>query len=400
MFKDLISYIKDNLGVVSTPVALFVCMFFVGGYRLPHIFLYAGLIIGAFYVLLSNDKKIDKAWAILLAWIPLSIILADPDPVFQSWLRFGLFVVLYLSTSSIICSDRALRFRKQCFNIILCFCIVLSVGSFFAYFLGINLFVDKYEGGYIEDYLGSAGLFAGLCRHSMILGPVAGISTVALLFYYYRYRRYIFLILAVLSIMTTLFAASRTALYSAIFAFMTILYLNSYNKAVFLRKILTVLLVGLITFPIWNFALEGIDKKNNRPEAADVFDTRTVKMNARIDEVISSPIYGVGFSAIDPNGNDRYDRVEGTIEPGSSWLAVLSMTGIVGFLIVASLFYKSFQSSINSGEENLLYIGILAFFTLHMITEGYVFAGGSPISFVLWLTVANCYDCKYNNNPD
>lgn len=400
MFEDLKFYIKENLGLVSTPVSLFVCIFFVGGFRLPHIFLYAGLIIGALYLLLSKGLIFDKVWALLLLWIPCSIFLSEPDPVFQSWLRFGLFVVLYLSTSSIICSDRALLFRKQCLNIILIFCIILSIGSFFAYFLGINLFVDKYEGGYIEDYLGSAGHFAGLCRHSMILGPVAGIATVTLLFYYYRYKRYIFLILASLSIMTTLFAASRTALFSAIFGFVSILYFNSFNKTVFLKKMLTVLLVGLITYPIWNFALEGIEKKNNRPEAADVFDTRTVKMNARIDEIISSPIYGVGFSAIDPNGNDRYDRFDGTIEPGSSWLAILSMTGIIGFLIVVNLFYKSYQSSVISGEENLLYLGILAFFTLHMIAEGYVFAGGSPISFVLWLTVANCYDSRYNNNFD
>ena len=73
-------------------------------------------------------------------------------------------------------------------------------------------------------------------------------------------------------------------------------------------------------------------------------------------------------------------------------VALLSMTGLFGSLgfamlaanVVSSLFTS--MSAVPRGYKDVLR-GWVAFFSVHLIIEGYIFACGSLLCFLFWLTV-------------
>ena len=387
---NLFKSIKSNLGWISTPVSLIVAIYFVGGLEIPSIPLYLVLGLSAMYMLLISRAHFEISFLLLLLYLPITSLLARPDPVFNSWLRYGLFSVLFITTSGLVQSPAARKFRKESLTVLCWICVILSLGSFVAYFLGINLFVDRYTDQFYDEYVAN-GHFSGLCNHSMVLGPVAGVATTYLSYLAFYYKKWWIWLFAAMCASAALFAASRAAVGAALVGVVAIIYFTAKRKNQFIGRVLIIVLVGLITFPIWNSALDGIENKQNRTNVEGVFDSRTTKIEARLDEFASSPIYGVGFSAIDPHGKDSFNIVSGSVEPGTSWLAVLSMTGLIGFILVVSIFFKSFKNA-KQDISNIWPIGILSFFIVHMLAEGYVFAAGNPMTYLLWITVGHCFD--------
>ena len=145
--------------------------------------------------------------------------------------------------------------------------------------------------------------------------------------------------------------------------------------------------IAMLTFPLWEGAAEGIINKqeaNNQIEGN--YGSRSGKWEARMAEFASSPVFGVGFSAQDPNGNDAYDKVTGTIEPGSSWLCILSMTGVIGLILILGILFSPFiYLRDHPTPYNTLLFGLFVFFCVAFIAEGYIFAGGSSLCFIVWL---------------
>ena len=100
---------------------------------------------------------------------------------------------------------------------------------------------------------------------------------------------------------------------------------------------------------------------------------------------------------MDTKNKGDYDNYTGTTETGSSWLALLSMTGLIGFSIFCSIFFpivrllktKALKTR-TSGEAALLLPLVAIFFTT-MFTEGYVLAGGSFFCYFFWLLLGVSY---------
>lgn len=398
MFRDFNNYIKEIVDWLATPLALLVFSYVIGGISyLPQEVIVIAYVITSAYLLFDKELKIERQLLVFLIYLPLNILLARPDSVFQPWLRFLFFVVLFLTTSPIISTTRALKFRKKCFHNFAFLCVLLGVGSFVAYFLGINLFVDRYEGGFIDDYLESVGTFAGLSRHSMLLGPLSAIGAVYLFYYAIKDKTYIFFIPIICCIGSSLFAASRAAVIAMAFGFIIVIFYSTKHKSVALKRIIIISICFIATYPLWQDAASGIlQKQQSRAEAGGIYDSRTLKVECRINEFKSSPIIGVGFASIDPLGEDTYNIFTGTCEPGTSWLAIFSMTGIVGFLLFIVCFIKSYKYCAKHLNDAYL-LGILSFFIIHMLVEGYIFAAGSPLAFILWLSIGTCYDSKEFN---
>jgi O-antigen ligase len=174
-------------------------------------------------------------------------------------------------------------------------------------------------------------------------------------------------------------------------------YINSDSNKVFLKKLLPLVLVLLVTFPLWKGALSGLQEKQqkNVEMMGGTSGSRDEKWSNRLEEFNQSPIWGMGFSACDPQNDEDYMRSTGTIEPGSSWLAVLSMTGLIGFIPFVIMACKAGCKVWKYRKVNQrapLYIGLIAFLFTHMLVEGYILAGGSVFCFVSWLIIASCYD--------
>ena len=354
----------------------------------PGSLVYAVMIVYAIYNLF-HAKQISVVFLFFLLYLIINILVTVPSPIFQSWGRLASFVSLFCCISPLLMSDTLLRHRRIIFKLTLWLCTVLSVGSFFCYFLGINFMYTS-----STSFANTAGLFGGLCNHSMMLGPVAALSGVfmAYKFFITRKRMCLFFLLACLG--SVLFSASRSALLSVLVGIVAMVYFISESKGMFLKIIVGCTVAAFVTFPLWEGATDLVmQKQNANVESGSTFNSRASKWDNRWEEFESSPLFGVGFAAMDKKYTDDYQAKTGVMEPGSSWLAVLSMLGLVGFGFVLTFIGQAFVAcKVVDRQFGALCLGLLFLFFTHLIVEGYIFSSGSFLCFLLWIVVGVSYD--------
>ena len=116
--------------------------------------------------------------------------------------------------------------------------------------------------------------------------------------------------------------------------------------------------------------------------------------DARLQEFKESPVVGIGFA------RTRYGRIstEGDyIEPGSSYLAILSMTGLaggIGWFVLFGAFGAAYVRDAASVPklDRLLIAAVAAFFGVHLAFEGYIYAPGSLIGLIFYAWLATAWD--------
>lgn len=333
-----------------------------------------------------------------IIYVGLSLFIIDPPAVFRSGQRLFYFIGVIALVSPLMQSKTLRIFRRYCLVIISSFSVITSVLSFFGFFLGINYMV--YEAIDLVDWTESAGLFSGLTKQSIVLGILSGISSCCILFYSIEKNwKFIFLLIPCMG--SLILSVSRGAIFATIIGCITILYL-AFRKSSMRKKIgryIFIIICGLaIAFNFTN-AADIIQSKNDERGENSILSSREVKYNYRIEEFKSSPIIGIGFGAIDINSGDIYNTETGVIEPGTSWLAILSMTGIIGLTFILYIFYSCIKSTIDK-KRNLSYLltGLIAFISISMFSEGYIFAAGSPLCVIAWLIIGECKDTDYTDN--
>ena len=203
-------------------------------------------------------------------------------------------------------------------------------------------------------------------------------------------------------LLAVLFSASRSALMAVLAGNVLMLYKMSGTGSRFMKYVVMITLVASITLPLWESVLDGvIAKNNNNIEAGGAFDSRSVKWDARMKEFKDSPLLGVGFASIDPHASDvtELTLTTGIVEPGSSWLCIFSMVGLIGALLLLPVFYRAIAIAWhNRSDAAAIITGVLTLFYVHMFAEGYALSGGSFLAFCLWLTIGVAYDIKYYEN--
>ena len=353
------------------------------------------LAIGVLFALKSS-LKIELAAILLLLYLLVNVAITRPPAVFNSWTRLALFASVFLFASPLLRSQYIGVYRRKILIGILGFCVVLGIGSFFCYFLGIN-YMHSQGGDMISDYQTSYGGFGGLLVQSISLGMVSGFGMLYILYRALKQpkneRKWYFVAIVVLSL-TVLLSASRTALLSAITGMLVMVYQSNKKNGKFLQVLIVILLVGMLTYPLWEDFTTGIESKNSTQMELGAYGSRTEKWTARMTEFASSPIVGIGYASVNPSLD--IVGVGGVIEPGSSWLAILSMTGIIGFILVIMILIKPFQYlRTHPTPYNSLLLGLMVYICTHMISEGYIFAGGSALCFMAWLIFGCCNDARY-----
>ena len=351
---------------------------------------YPVMIIICIYALVFRGAQVLNFWLTVLVLVAvLGILLSNPNALFKSWQRLVSFLIVIGACGPFIRETHLYAIRKVAFMWTMFICVGVGVGSFIGYFWGINnMLAGKFGTG--------VGVFGGLTFHSMILGPMAGIGFCFMLWRLYVYQTMpqknklltIFFLFALFA--SVLLAASRSSFLALLLgAFMVVYQLKKERFAKLLKSILGILVVVVLLFPvIAPFTGNLLNKQKNNIEAGGVTASRNDKWQKRLSEFKSSPLLGIGFSAMDINNTSDYDPATGVVEFGSSWLAILSTTGILGFLcmiiILGSIFWKLYHST---SKHAVLFISILVFFAIHMLAEGYIFASGSYLFFMLWLTL-------------
>lgn len=363
-----------------------------GSYSYPTFLL--ALFIAAF-AMLRYIGRFDSLTIVLLLYIPISLLLAKPDSIFNSWMRYGLFALLLLTASPLIKSHKAIVFRWRVMRWILLISILLSIGSFIAYFVGINYMRSTWDGSELVNYQGSAGMFGGLTAQSMLLAPISGIGTLTAIYIAMDHHNKKYWIIMAMCFGTLLFSASRVSLLATICGVVALIYYYSDHKSIMVKRITGIMFLAIISYPLWSGATEGITKKNKGDITSGVnIDSRTPKWESRIEEWKDSPIFGIGFASV-----SERDGVasRGIVEPGSSWLALLSMTGIIGFSLFLAIFIRAIKRTLMTNTPMGALLGsILVLLGVHMLAEGYVYAAGSYLCFMLWLTLG----CATYYNPE
>ena len=106
----------------------------------------------------------------------------------------------------------------------------------------------------------------------------------------------------------------------------------------------------------------------------------------RIADFNSSPIYGVGFAAMENIRRSKVDFKKGIIESGSSWFLILGSTGALGLFFYILTLFANMRIPWKK-SENLIIISCVCFFLAHSMVEGYIISFGAPQCALFWLFV-------------
>jgi len=336
-------------------------------------------------------QKINPLMGVFVFFCILSIMMNDIPSRFQPWFRLVSFIMVVGLIGPLVSSPKFYAFRYFAFSKANLAILVLGAGSFLTRVLPLG--VPHGRGGW-----------SGLFIHTMILGPMAAIALMLSFYLFYlekgkdypvKKRIMFFQVCIGFSFLSLLLASSRTAILACVAGllfFFYKIYQERFTKFLYSIIIVTVLTAG--SYPLWSQYTTGIQQKMESSEKkGDLASSRTSIWQARLMEFSQSPIYGIGFShLIFTGGNPKDKEDDGKIEPGSSFLAVLAMTGILGFSVFIILFlgYLFFLLTNKFDMLSTAVLGsLLIFFILHMLAEGYVLSSGGVLFFYVWLLLGN-----------
>lgn len=403
------SNINSTIGRINF-IAAFVSLAVVNGVVSQNTFqlgntYYAILIIALLLTFFqSTIKRLSTGMSFIYICCMLSIVLNDIPYVYQPWARFALFAIVTVIASPFIQSDFYDKFRINLFKYLHNLFLLLIVLSIPAIILNER---------------NSIGLFTGITNHSMLLAPISAVTLITLIYYLYlnKFNRIVIAVLIAFSFVALLLAASRISLAGFVAAAVFFFYRkNKNNMREFAKTGISILAVFILTYPLWNGYMEGIEKKNEAAINAETGEmnlasSRDFMWEQRIKEFRSSPIVGIGFCyapyAIGTDifsGEVKFASTDtGIIEPGSSWLGVLSMTGLLGAMGILALWINSFRMCFKMEKKDKLYAvylsSMMVFWSVHMIAEGEIFSAGGGLCFMVWLgvgTVQSAYNILYN----
>ncbi|WP_367329736.1 O-antigen ligase family protein [Sphingobacterium multivorum] len=316
-----------------------------------------------------------------------SIVVNDiPDSV-QPGYRLMIFVVMTSLLGPFVSSIKLDKFRNDVFDYVNLINVGICSLSFILLITGIH------QGQKMDDRYGTLRPdFAGLYGHSMILGPM---SAIAVLYCNWKYKvakntkyKVFIALLMILCVLSCLKAGSRTSILGLLVSLPYLYYkFNGERLSKLFLFLCVTSFILLLTFPLYESNLSFLmDKFDYSSKQGSLTASRDSKWIARVDEFFDSPLFGVGYANVTHESVDS----KGNIEPGSSWLSILSMTGILGFGIFLWFYVKIFIVKLRrTGMDNKFYLllATVLFLSIYMIFEGVLMVAGTMLSALIWLSL-------------
>lgn len=338
------------------------------------------------WMVFKGGFTFSYTWLPFLIAIFLSVLVNDLPADYQVGFRIIAFLSLTFVVGPFIMNPLMVVCRRLLFIHTLTFIRWLVILSFLAWIINPNLVYRDND-------------FEGFACYSMMIGLLSGISFIYSLYRFNlpsnTFSRYLEVGIAVASLGILVLAGSRSALGSSMLAaafFYSRLYRHHMLRLG--RVLFTVLCLAVLTSGFWWSYTEALrTKMENSEKAGSVTSSRDILWEDRINEFKAFPFFGVGFATINMDYAKIGMKGGGSIEPGSSWLFLLSSMGLAGFLSFSIPFsrilYLLFAK--DSVGVNGYFLGSLLFlFLFHMIFEGYIIASGAYPCFFLWLLLSEC----------
>jgi len=366
---------------------------------------YYALFFGILCLLLlaGNNFRFNIFVFSLVVACYVSILFNDIPDFFLPKKRFAAFLMVIGLVGPLLKNDLLIFFRQRLFNVLNIAIVFMVIVSFITIVAGLSFTVNR---------SGISGLFA----HSMTMGPMAAIAAIVCIDWSCTQNTKtgvcFFRGLAITAFIACVASGSRSALLGGILGVSFFLFKTSRkNPILYILNIALIAGCSFISFPLWKSFSGGlIEKMEYAEDQGDIFASRTYFWEARLREFESSPLIGVGFASVDPtlSETNAFDSTNGRVEPGSSWLAVLSMTGLAGFIPLVSLLLLQIANLLRrqtNSSDDTLYGALLFFFIVHMFAEGYIFSAGSGLFFYFWLLLgkidaSNYFDSNINKSEN
>ena len=335
------------------------------------------------------NKNVIYVFFILAIWLSTIInVVFDLRPILYT-------LILIVAAPFITGVKWHLYKKKLLHNIFIGFACTV-VASLVAKFQGVNYQVTKRLGESMIRY-GGVDEFSGYAKFPMWNSAAAAVSMLYFAYLLFRegekkrWTRIFYIVMFLASMYVCIISASRSAFGLAVILSVALLKWLSPNFGKLTKYVVVFGVIGVLSFPFFMDSAQRMLKKQETQEKTGV-TSRDVLWAQRMAEFESSPIYGVGFAV---HGIDE-NQIVGRDESGSSWLAILAQTGIIGFVIALILWCKTFTRlrNIRYDSENVLIYALFLFFIVHSILEGYMFQGGWYMCVICWLTVAVVTEAK------
>ncbi len=332
----------------------------------------------------------------------ISLVINDYDEKYSPVFRLYSWILMVATVGPLIYSHSLVKFRQELLEGFMKVFMWVGAISFPYWIVGLPNF--------------GRGHFSGLMNQSMTLAPVAAFGALYAFYLFLKEkkgtkRKIVFFTLFIFSSMSIFIAASRAAFVAYMLAFFVYLIFNrfAFRKTIMMLVLLfTVTIASIMTDGGFSSGNSSSDSKDNVLDRG-MENTREVLWTNRMIEFNSSPYFGVGFATqsddiiIFDKGHEDYEGSNGRIEPGSTYLMILSMTGLFGAFAMLLFMIRAFMSRdfwrrISLQESYKL--ALFVFFSVHFIAEGYIFSSGALFACFFWLLLGSTYPYAKLNYKD
>ena len=183
-----------------------------------------------------------------------------------------------------------------------------------------------------------------------------------------------------------LLSSSRNSIVSVIISSLFMFYIKfkrNVNKLISMTAVVSI--IAIFTFPLWKEYTLGISDKQGENYKEFDMKSRESYWEDRYIEFKSSPIIGIGFANI--SNPSEFSKKTGIIETTTGWGSLFSQLGFIGAFLFLSLTIKNLIFLLKHKKGHYLYcllIGLLVFFCINSIGEGYITTVGCQFTIYFW----------------
>lgn len=383
---------------------------FVDGLPIPQAAQLALCPIVLILALLKKPRKpLHICWALLIfvAVVILSYIVHPAPDTLRRGLRLVTLLLGLATFSPLVSNDSLQRMRRTILQTMVTTMAVIVLISF-----GLWIFDELFtpKGWWTHNNYG----FKGITNMGMTLSPMAAIVALASFWALLnlnttqhfnlnrlRHRKTVIAILvliALISIFTCFIGGSRITCAGLIVALVAMCIHQRRRILQLLRRrsvrlaLLVTSLAGALLLPS---SLEAIKFKIavSATHGTQLY-SRAQLWQDRLHEFSTSPLTGIGYSAQLPTSRPNLDNPL-ALEPGSSWLSLLSFTGLLGAISFALFLITLLRRTRHlTSRTRAILLPLLLLFLINGITEGWLLFAGALLFPVFWLTCSLIYDSK------